>query len=243
MVISAKSDKLYVIDTKASTGNREITTVAICCGPITPAKTIGDLIISIQNMINNGNITKLRGYALIVTLNSALRNINANRPNLAIVDLTAFNILVNTYIKNKQITSAQGNALVNSATALINQLKGTKSALAEPSLTDTVQVNQGLIPVSRLGVIYPNPFKQSVTINYEIAENKENPTKVQIMIYDINGRLVGSLVDEVMQSGCYTASWNGTYDDGTPAPYGTYFVLFRAGNVEDVSKIMLLKPR
>ena len=243
MVISAKSDKLYVIDTKASTGNREITTVAICCGPITPAKTIGDLIISIQNMINNGNITKLRGYALIVTLNSALRNINANRPNLAIVDLTAFNILVNTYIKNKQITSAQGIALVNSATALINQLKGTKSALAEPSLTDTVQVNQGLIPVSRLGVIYPNPFKQSVTINYEIAENKENPTKVQIMIYDINGRLVGSLVDEVMQSGCYTASWNGTYDDGTPAPYGTYFVLFRAGNVEDVSKIMLLKPR
>jgi uncharacterized protein (TIGR02145 family) len=243
MVISAKSDKLYVIDTKASTGNREITTVAICCGPITPAKTIGDLIISIQNMINNGNITKLRGYALIVTLNSALRNINANRPKLAIVDLTAFNVLVNTYIKNKQITSAQGNALVNSATALINQLKGTKSALSEPSLADTAQVNQDLIPLSRLGVIYPNPFIQTITINYDVAEKNEAPTIVQIMIYDINGKLVGSLVDEIMQSGCYTASWNGTYDDGTHAPYGTYFVLFRAGNVKEVGKIMLIKPR
>ena len=243
MVLSAKSDKLYVIDTKASTGNREITTVAICCGPITPAKTIGDLIISIQNMINNGNITKLRGYALIVTLNSALRNINANRPNLAILDLTAFNVLVNTYIKNKQITSAQGNALVISATALINQLKGTKSALSEPSLADTAQVNQGLIPVSRLGVIYPNPFSQTITINYNVAEKNEAPTKVQIMIYDINGKLVESLVDEIMQSGCYTASWNGTYGDGTHAPYGTYFVLFRAGNVVEVGKIMLIKPR
>jgi YVTN family beta-propeller protein len=243
MVISAKSDKLYVIDTKASTGNREITTVAICCGPITPAKTIGDLIISIQNMINNGNITKLRGYVLIVTLNSALRNINANRPNLAILDLTAFNVLVNTYIKNKQITSAQGNALVNSATALINQLKGTKSALSEPSLADTAQVNQDLIPVSRLGVIYPNPFSQTITINYGVAEKNEAPTKVQIMIYDINGKLVESLVDEIMQSGCYTASWNGTYRDGTHAPYGTYFVLFRAGNVEEAGKIMLIKPR
>ena len=243
MVINAKSDKLYVIDTKASTGNREITTVAICCGPITPAKTIGDLIISVQNMINNGNITKLRGYALIVTLNSALRNINAKRPNLAIVDLTAFNALVNTYIKNKQITSAQGNALVNSATALINQLKGTKSALTESYLADTEQVKQDLISESRLGVIYPNPFSQSVTINYEIAENKEVLTKVQIMVYDINGRLVCSLVDEMMQSGCYTTSWNGDYCQGSAAPYGTYFVKFRAGIVEEVSKIMLLKPR
>jgi YVTN family beta-propeller protein len=243
MVLSAKSDKLYVIDTKASTGNREITTVAICCGPITPAKTIGDMIISIQNMINNGNITKLRGYALIVLLNSALRNINNNRPTLAIIDLTAFNILVNTYIKNKQITSAQGNALVNSATALINQLKGTKSALSEPSLADTAQVNQDLIPVSRLGVIYPNPFSQTITINYDVAEKNDAPTKVQIMIYDINGKLVESLVDEIMQSGCYTATWNGIYNDGTHAPYGTYFVLFRAGNVEEVGKIMLIKPR
>jgi uncharacterized protein (TIGR02145 family) len=243
MVLSAKSDKLYVIDTKASTGNREITTVAICCGPITPAKTIGDMIISIQNMINNGNITKLRGYALIVLLNSALRNINNNRPTLAIIDLTAFNILVNTYIKNKQITSAQGNALVNSATALINQLKGTKSALSEPSLADTAQVNQDLIAVSKLGVIYPNPFSQTITINYDVAEKNEAPTKVQIMIYDINGKLVESLVDEIMQSGCYTASWNGIYNDGTHAPYGTYFVLFRAGNVVEVGKIMLIKPR
>jgi flagellar hook assembly protein FlgD len=63
------------------------------------------------------------------------------------------------------------------------------------------------------------------------------------MIYDINGKLVESLVDEIMQSGCYTASWNGTYGDGTHAPYGTYFVLFRAGNVVEVGKIMLIKPR
>jgi flagellar hook assembly protein FlgD len=63
------------------------------------------------------------------------------------------------------------------------------------------------------------------------------------MIYDINGKLVGSLVDEMMQQGCYTATWKGTYDDGTRAPYGTYFVLFRTGGVEEVSKIVLIKPR
>ncbi len=112
-------------------------------------------------------------YALIVTLNSALRNIYTNRPNLAIVDLTAFTALVKTYIKNKQISTAQGNALVNSANAIITQLNGTKSALAEPYPADTEQVIKDLIPVSRLGVIYPNPFSQTITVNYEIAENNE----------------------------------------------------------------------
>jgi len=194
-------------------------------------------------MINTGDITKLRGYALIISLNSALKNINANRTNLAILDLNAFNTLVNTYIKNKQITSAQGNALINSATALINQLKGTKSALAEPSPTGTAQENQDLMPVSTLGVIYPNPFSQSVTINYMVAENKESPTKVQIMIYDISGRIVSTLIDMIMEQGCYTVEWKGTYDTGSQVPYGSYLVQFRAGSVVEVRKIILIKPR
>ena len=242
LVINANSDKLYVIDTNTS-GNREITTVAICCGPITPSKVIGDLIVTVQNMINNGNITKLRGIALIVTLNSSLRDIYNNRPKLAIVDLNAFTALVNTYIKNKQISTAQGNALVNSAKTIITQLNGTKSALAEPYLPETEQVNQDVISVSKLGTIYPNPFSQTLTVNYEIAENKEALTKVQLMVYDVNGRLVSTLVDQMMQSGCYTTSWNGDNDSGGAAPYGTYFVLFRAGTVKEVNKIMLIKPR
>ena len=242
LVINANSDRLYVIDTGVS-GNREVTTVAICCGPITPAKAIGDLIISVQNMINNGNITKLRGYALIISLNSALRDLYSNKSKLAIADLTAFTALVNTYIKNKQITSAQGNALVKSANALITQLKGTKSALAEPYVTDNEQSDKDLISKSKLDLIYPNPSSRTITINYEIAEKNEASTKVQIMVYDINGRLVCSLVDKMMQQGSYTDSWRGTYDDGTHAPYGTYFVLFRAGDVAEVNKVMLIKPR
>jgi hypothetical protein len=47
----------------------------------------------------------------------------------------------------------------------------------------------------------------------------------------------------MMQMGTYTEMWKGTYDDGTHAPYGTYFILFRAGGVEEVSKIILIKPR
>jgi hypothetical protein len=243
LVISANADRLYVIDTNTS-GNREITTVAICCGPITPSKAIGDLIISIQNMINNGYITKVRGYVLIISLNSALRNLYGNKTTPAIADLTAFTTLVNTFIKNKQISAAQGNALLKTANALITQLKGTKSAMAEPYITENQQSDQDLISVSRLVVIYPNPFSQTVTISYNVAEDKEATTKVQIIVYDINGRLVTTLVDnKMMQKGNYAEMWKGTYDDGTHAPYGTYFILFRAGGVEEVRKLILIKPR
>ena len=241
LVINATADKLYVIDTKVSSGNREITTIAICCGPISPTKAIGDLIITIQNMINNGDIPKLRGYALIVTLNGSLRNYYAGRTKLAIVDLTAFNALVNTYLKNKQISTAQGNALIKSSNAIITQLKTTKSDLIEPYLSDNEQTKHDLISESKLGAIYPNPFSESVTINYEIADNSESIRKVLIRVYDLNGRLVRTLVEQEMQPGRYLKIWDGRYENGGRAPYGTYFVLFRNGNVEQVKAIMLVR--
>jgi YVTN family beta-propeller protein len=242
LVISADASKLYVIDKPTVTGNKEISTYAICCGPISPAKALGDLIITIQTMINKGDIPKLRGYALIITLNGALRNYYANRPKLELVDLNAFKVLVTAYIKNKQISTSQGNALLASINAIIAQLNGTKSALGESYSTDNEQSDREIISESRLGVIYPNPSKESVAIDYEIGENKEALIKVQIMVYDFNGKLVSTLVDRMMQQGCYKAVWEGTYNDGVPASYGTYFVRFRAGVKEEVKKIMLIKP-
>jgi hypothetical protein len=193
-------------------------------------------------MIYSGDIPKLRGYALIFTLNRSMININAGRTKLAIADLKVFIGLVNTYIKNKQINADKGNALIAAANAIIAKLQGTKSDTTESSLTDVGQSNlQDLISESKLGVIYPNPFGESVTINYEIAECTGPTEKVQISIYDISGRLVGTLVDKNVQSGRYSTLWSGRYDNGGPAPYGTYFVRFKAGNTEEVKQIMLVR--
>jgi hypothetical protein len=46
----------------------------------------------------------------------------------------------------------------------------------------------------------------------------------------------------MMEQGCYKAVWDGTYNDGVPASYGTYFVRFRAGTKEEVKKVMLIRP-
>ena len=241
LVIDAKAENIYVID--GPTESRQVTTIRLCCGPVDPAKAIGDLIMSVQNMINAGYISQANGKEIIDKLNAALLDLLKGKTKNAINDLNAFNNKVKALINGHKISAAQGQPLINAANVIITQLNGTKSALAKPYLAENEQVNKDLIPVSKLGLIYPNPFSQTITVNYEIAENKEALTKVQLMVYDVNGRLVSTLVDQMMQSGCYTTSWNGDNDSGGAAPYGTYFILFRAGTVKEVNKIILIKPR
>ena len=126
------NDKVVVVNS----GSNNVTRVFICCPSVkTASDLIKDLVFDVQSMIYKGDIPKLRGYALIFTLNSSLRNINANRIKLAIADLKVFIGLVNTYIKNKQINTDKGKALIAAANAIIAKLQGTKSDTAETSLT------------------------------------------------------------------------------------------------------------
>ncbi len=243
LAISAAGDKIYVVTGNPSnTIERRVTTISLTGGLISPSVSIEDLIITIQNMINSGKITKLRGYALMVTLNAALKNIYNGRPKLAILDLTAFNALVKTYIKNKQINTAQGNALISSATAIINQLKGVKSGEEETYFTESeTQPDQDIVTQTKLGVIYPNPTREAITINYEVAADEMTAGRVTINIYDISGKLVGNLVNRTQETGRYSATWSGNYEDGTHVPYGIYFLRFKAGKTEEVREIMLVK--
>jgi len=243
MVIDSDAENLYVLDGETVNGNltRRVTSVKICCGPISASKAIGDLIIVIQDMINNGNIPKLRGYALIATLNASLRNLNAGKTKLAIVDLNVFSALVKTYIKNKQISATQGNALINSANSIINQLKGTKSSAEENYFYDVEQPIPDIDYKTGLGVVYPNPFSNAITINYQIANINESYGNVRISILDIHGRTVKPIIDRIVQPGCYTEVWKGEYENGSKAPEGIYFVLFKTGTYEDQKIIILTR--
>ena len=59
---------------------------------------------------------------------------------------------------------------------------------------------------------------------------------VELTIYDINGRLVESLVNEELKPGEYQMKW-----DGVNQPSGIYIVRLKLGKDEHSQKIMLLK--
>ena len=238
LVINTKADRLYLID--GPTGSRKIKTIAICCGPLSPSKAIGDIIMTIQNMINNGTIQEAKGNELLKKLNEALYNLNKGKTKTAANNLGAIINQINALVKSNQLKSVQGNALISSINSVIAQLNG-QSVLGD-NITDNEQSNSDLISETSLGMIYPNPFAESITINYQIAANdNEALTRVQMRIYDINGRLVSTLVSEMMQQGCYSVTWKGTFDSGGHAPFGNYFVRFSAGSHEEIRKIMLVR--
>ncbi|MEO8665597.1 MAG: T9SS type A sorting domain-containing protein, partial [Ignavibacteria bacterium] len=51
---------------------------------------------------------------------------------------------------------------------------------------------------------YPNPFNPSTTINYDLPFD----SKVSIKLYDMSGKEVGSLLNEVKTAGYYSINYN-----------------------------------
>ena len=84
---------------------------------------------------------------------------------------------------------------------------------------------------------YPNPFNPTTTIRYELPEH----SNVSIMIYDLMGRSVTTLVNDVEVPGYKSVVWDGTDSFGKPVSAGLYLYQIKAGNFTRVRKMALLK--
>ena len=71
---------------------------------------------------------------------------------------------------------------------------------------------------------YPNPFNPVTTIRYELPE----PSHVTLIIYDMMGREVRRLVNDVVQPGYHTATWDSRNNAGSEVASGMYLYRFTA---------------
>jgi hypothetical protein len=83
----------------------------------------------------------------------------------------------------------------------------------------------------------PNPFNPSTTISYVLPES--GPTSLRV--YDLQGRLVKSLVDASLAAGQYSAVWDGSDMGGGSAASGMYLYELRAGGERLTRRMLLLK--
>jgi hypothetical protein len=86
--------------------------------------------------------------------------------------------------------------------------------------------------VTRLGAATPNPFNPTTRIPFELAHESH----AAITVYDVQGRPVARLVDQVLPAGEHSAVWN-----AAGKPSGVYFCRLQAGNVVETRKVILLK--
>lgn len=84
---------------------------------------------------------------------------------------------------------------------------------------------------------YPNPFNPTTTISYEIP----NSTQVKIVVYDMLGREVATLLNSDQQAGVHQVVWDGRNSFGQQVASGSYIYRITAGENVQVKKMVFLK--
>jgi hypothetical protein len=88
----------------------------------------------------------------------------------------------------------------------------------------------------------PNPFNPSTTIGYNIPSGKtRHALFVRVEIYDINGKLITTLVNKEQSAGWYEIKWNGTNKSGKAVPAGAYLSKVTVGDKVKTNKLTLLR--
>lgn len=84
---------------------------------------------------------------------------------------------------------------------------------------------------------YPNPFNPSTSIEYEIPKSGG----VEISIYDLNGRLVKTLVQENQQQGRHQVIWDGLDKSNQKVVSSFYIYSIKFDNTTLSKKMVLIK--
>jgi subtilisin-like proprotein convertase family protein len=100
------------------------------------------------------------------------------------------------------------------------------------SLTGNSQIVNSVPVKFSLYQNYPNPFNPVTIIKYDIAKGSD----VKLVVYDLLGREVKTLVSEFVNAGTYEISF-----DGSDLSSGTYFYKIIAGDYTEIRKMVILK--
>jgi hypothetical protein len=123
-----------------------------------------------------------------------------------------------------------GSTLGYSYSIMANGLELYRSAKAEVRLPE-VTLTTRLLPN------VPNPFNPETEIRFELAKTSH----VRITVYDLMGRRVVQLFDEVRGAGQNMVTWRGRDERGRAVPSGAYYIRLEASGSVDTRKVMLLK--
>ncbi len=98
----------------------------------------------------------------------------------------------------------------------------------------------GAVPMrARVMPPYPNPFNPQTRFLLDIPGLAG--TRVRITLYDVQGRLVRQLTDQVLEPGRHSIGWDGRTASGGAATTGVYFYEVSIGEFAETGKLTLLK--
>jgi photosystem II stability/assembly factor-like uncharacterized protein len=148
----------------------------------------------------------------------------------------------NAGINWQKQNSGTSNILLN--TNIINEnnlwIGGSKGIVLKTTtggVTFVKNKKENILSDYKLYQNYPNPFNSTTKIKFEIKKGvRSKKSGVKLIIYDITGKEIATLVNEQLNSGTYDVNF-----DGNKLPSGIYIYKLSIGDFVDTKKLILLK--
>lgn len=103
----------------------------------------------------------------------------------------------------------------------------------------TSSVGNGQLPdhQARFFACHPNPFNPGTILSFNVPASGT----VELRIYGLDGRLIKTLMNEVISAGTHEVFWDGRDEQGRSVASGLFFGQLKSGNMEDSIRMVLLK--
>ena len=83
----------------------------------------------------------------------------------------------------------------------------------------------------------PNPFNPRTEIRFGLAERG----RAKLVVYDVQGRRVRTLVDGVLAAGPHVVTWDGTDDEARRVASGLYLYRLTSGRQSATHRLLLVQ--
>lgn len=138
----------------------------------------------------------------------------------------------NWHVQKKGNLSLNAIYFINNLTGWAVGFGGVILKTITGGVTGVQNISKEVPSTYSLGQNYPNPFNSSSKFKFEISKLGS----VKIVIYDIQGRDVQTLVNERLQPGTYETTF-----DGSMLTSGVYFYKLSAGDFTETKRMLLIK--
>jgi hypothetical protein len=111
------------------------------------------------------------------------------------------------------------------------------------SLITSVEANNKDMLIPRSEILlnnYPNPFNPNTIIAFTVPYDLTN-SRTNLSIYDIQGSLIRTLVNENLSAGNYLTNWDGKNESGSSVSSGVYIYNLRIAERQVSRKMILLR--
>lgn len=85
--------------------------------------------------------------------------------------------------------------------------------------------------------VYPNPFKDRVLIQYQVSKT----SNVNIVIFDLLGKKIRTLVNNKQTAGKFTKTWDGKDESGNIVANGVYFLRYNTENYTSTKRLLKIR--